>query len=246
MVTVVAEIPGTSRDVFLLTAHYDTPSGATAGSPSHDDASGAALLLGLARALAERPLPYTVWLAFVDGDSSVAEDPDAASAEHFAGSAALAERLAGRGDLDRIRLAAFFKDVADTPLRIARDLHSHRAYREVFFESARDLGYEAVFGVDGRYVSGAAGHRAFLARDLRQVVAITGDASDLGRDEGTQETARDAAPGLKVVGEVTLEALDRIARRLQRLDRFAEAPVEAREGGSAPGSGQGAPPADRD
>jgi hypothetical protein len=252
--TLVAEIPGASQDVFLLVAHYDTPldRGTSSGRARNIDvenASGAALLLGLARALAEKPLPYTVWLAFVDGDALSPGDPRSITPDRFVGSVALAERLAERGDLDRIRLAAFFRDVANARLQVARDLHSHRAFREVFFESALDLGYDAAFGAENRYVSGASGHRAFLARDLRQVVAITGQGAGVA---AAGDKSREMAPpteSFRIVGEVTLEALDRIARRLERIDRFAEAPVQAREGAEdgAPGRvAEQASPADRD
>ena len=49
-----------------------------------------------------------------------------------------------------------------------------------------------------------------------------------GRHSGpAEDTARRCSPhSLEVVGEVTLEALDRIAARLARIDRFRESPLE--------------------
>ena len=67
----IAEIPGRSRDVLLLAAHYDT-SPASTETPLRMDqnASGPALLLELAHALHKRPVPeYTIWLAWIDGDA---------------------------------------------------------------------------------------------------------------------------------------------------------------------------------
>ena len=74
----VATLPGESSDRFLLAASYDTR--AMPGFEfvaANASASGPALVLELARALSHRPRPYTLVVAFLDGDRL---PPSAASA----------------------------------------------------------------------------------------------------------------------------------------------------------------------
>ena len=85
-------MPGESDDLVVLAAPFDsrhfesfTHVGANNG------ASGAALLLEMARVLSVDPIPYTVWLAFLDGEAAHAEDarPD----QRFLGSRALVSEI---------------------------------------------------------------------------------------------------------------------------------------------------------
>ncbi len=55
---VIAELPGTGDDVVVVGAHYDIVPATEAGA--NDNASGTAVILALAKTLAEEPLPYTV------------------------------------------------------------------------------------------------------------------------------------------------------------------------------------------
>jgi hypothetical protein len=257
--TLVGRLPGDSPDVFLLAAPYDSiVRGDVAGSSVDEGASGAALLLEIGRALAERPRPYTVWLAFIDGDGRGLRDiedeaSDTEPPNRFPGSYALARAWQQRGELERVRLAVFFTRVGQRDLTIARDLGSHRMYREVFFEAAQDLGSEAIFDQTGALETTPGGHRAFVASDLRQVVAIAGAPIPAGSDAAADSLAADtlercSAESLAQVGEVTLEALDRIGSRLQAIDDFATAPHDsappeerAPPSSAAPPSQPGAP-----
>ena len=55
---VIAELPGTGDDVVVVGAHYDIVPATEAGA--NDNASGTAVILALAKTLAEEPLSYTV------------------------------------------------------------------------------------------------------------------------------------------------------------------------------------------
>ena len=87
----VATLPGESSDRFLLAAPYDTravPGLAFVGANA--SASGPALVLELARVLSRRPRPYTLTIAFVDGDRLPPSQPGAG----FPGSRSFAAWLA--------------------------------------------------------------------------------------------------------------------------------------------------------
>jgi len=223
-------LDGDSPDVLLLMARYDTPSGRGRESLyANASASGPALLLEVGRALAHRPRPFTVWLIFLDGDA-VDSPPgaEASAGEARQGSEAMASWLAADGQIQRIRLAVYFERIASPGLEVARDLRSHRIYREVFWQSARDLGFSGVFPSEGPLESPEAGHLAFLGHGLRRVVAIVEAepsallASDSDPEEADPDTpASCSRESLEAVGVVSVEALGRIGERLQKIDRFA-------------------------
>jgi hypothetical protein len=228
------------------------------------------VLLELARVLADSPRPYTIWLAFIEGDGTIEgrraiEGRGAAdggseraaavaartAADPHAGSRALAQYLAGRGDLDRIRLAIWLESPGRPDLLVARDLRSHRAYREVFWESAEFLGVGSVFADENGFGRADTGHVAFVESGMRRVVAIAPrETFDYAADaaEAHDDDEARARANMEIVGAVTLESLARIARRLERIDGFAQSPlrdlpgdVEPVQSKTTPPDGEGAP-----
>lgn len=246
----VATLPGESSDRFLLAASYDTRSvpefefvGANAS------ASGPALVLELVRVLSQRSRPYTVVIAFMDGDALPASQPAAG----FPGSRSLAAWLGQQesgGGFENLRLALFFQQVADLDLVIARDLRSHPIYREFFWDAAGALGREVYFPANARVESVDAGHVEFIEQGLPRTVVISdpryGGSDWPGHYAGTEEdTAAHCSPdSLEIVGEVVLEALDRISARLARIDRFYRTPLSDPLGGAAPPPARIADPAE--
>jgi hypothetical protein len=232
LVHVTGVIPGKSSDVFMLVASYDTPPRAKAEfERAHNEgASGPALLLELARVLASQPQPYTVSVAFLEGEAFPPSLRDGEAA--LLGSRDLARQLAEEGSLSRLRLAVFFHHVADPDLEIARDLRSHQVYREIFWQAAQSLGHVTAFPSDGGFRSPRLGHLSFLDRGLRGVVAIADDRLN-GEDAPGARWCTDRDPArrcsaesLEVVAVVTLEALEQIGARLEKIDRFASSPLD--------------------
>ena len=239
---VIGVLPGSSADRFVLAASYDTREldgvefvGANASG------SGPALLLELARVLSLRDRPYTIVFALLDGDRPPAP---VGSAAGFPGTRAWATQvLDAEGSFDRIRLAVFFQQVGDLDLEIARDLRSHHVYREFFWEAAGVLGHGAYFQPEAGVESVAGSHLELIEAGLPRAVLISdprfGGSEVPGRYAGTEEDqlVRCSPHSLEVVGEVAVEALDRIARRLSRIDRFRVRPLED----PLPGGSESAP-----
>ena len=225
-------IPGASPDRFVLLGTYD--SNRLEGA---DDlgvnlgASGSALMLELARALVAQPPAYTVQLLFVEGDGRLGVGEGDTRDRRGAGSALLAAQMKEQGELVDVRLLVAFKGVCDADLGIARDLLSHRHYREEFWRVARDLGYSEVFPRDAHFESVEAGHAAFGAEGVRSVVAVADTAYGGSESPGIYAAdGRDvidhcSARSMRVVGNVTLAAITRIGERLDRIDRFARRPL---------------------
>jgi len=233
VIDIIGVLPGDSSDVLMLMASYDEAT--EDGDASVDVASGAALTLELARVLALRERPFTIWIAFVEGDApgGVSPPPEEAG---FAGSRALAAELDRQGVLDRIRMAVFFGPLARPGLRISRDVHSHPYFRDVFWASARALGFADVFADRPELVSPESPQRAFVDYGMPRVVQLS-DVRTTTPDAGAPaplSLADASADGLEAVGVVAVEALDRIAKRLMKIDRFSESPLEGPS--SAPGS----------
>ena len=215
----VARLPGASPDSILLLAHYDT----LAGSPgANDGASGAAVLLELARQLAERPLHYTVEIVFLDNEMGI--DEKKPTTPLLQGSQLLAERLRDDGTLDEVRLVLALRQVGDAELTIGRDLLSHRIHRETFFEAAADLGLGAAFPTNRGFVELVASHTPFRAVGMPRGVALMdpwygGDpppGTFWGGEADTPE--RCSEDSLRAVGVVALAGLRRISEQLQKID----------------------------
>lgn len=230
---VTVSIPGTSSDdLFVLMAPYDS-----ASVPGirflgvNDGASGSAVLLEVARVLATRPLPYTVEIAFLDGEAPF----EGSEARRFQsmGTIALMNRL--QPDLSRVRLGVFVNRVGDADLQIARSLMSHRAYRQEFWNVARRTGYGDVFSADADFVTVGPRENLFVRGGFRRVVTIVdvsfgGDQSPgLYANSEDDNLDRCSPESLEAVGVVTLEALDAISQRLLKIDRFAASPTASAE-----------------
>jgi hypothetical protein len=244
LVNLVGVVPGDSPDTILLVAPYDSVPGER-GVGANDCASGAALVLELGRALAAKGLPYTVWLALVEGDALVRDERSGARV--LVGTGALARALEAEGRMPRVRLAAYFNRVADPDLHIARDLLSNRAWREEFWAAARRLGHVEAFPPDAPFESVDEGHRAFLDLGMRWAVAIVDTRSGAESPpadpaSGEQDDLERCSPeSLAIVGAVSLDALRAVAARLAKIDRFVESPLAVGEGSGvgsreAPGS----------
>jgi len=225
-----AIIPGTrSQDRFLLVAPFDSRAYADFEFiGANDGASGAAVLLEIARTIAADPLPYAAEIAFLDGESpfSSANRPGALYRE--VGSSGLASRIQRTG-VSGVRLMIYLNRVGDADLRIARDLMSHRIYREEFWKAAATLGRSDAFPRDAAFENAGIAHRYFTQIGLRQIVSIVdtsfGGDQPPGLYAGTaQDTIERCSPeSLETVGVVVLEGLDTISERLGKIDRFAGA-----------------------
>ena len=227
----VATLPGSSTDRIVLVAPYDSGKyDEFTFVGANDGASGAVVLLEVARVLATwRPLPYTVELVWLEGEGRIGHGSGEERDLRWLGSRTLAARWAESGHLSGIRLLVSFNRVCDADLVIARDSGSIREHREGFWRAARQLGFGDAFAPDRGYESVTSSHTAFRDRGVRPVVAIE-DTAFGGRDApgshaGKEDVLEHCAPdSLQIVGRVALAAVESIATRLAKIDRFARTP----------------------
>jgi len=225
---VSAIIPGTrSQDRFLLVAPFDSRSFADFEFiGANDGASGAAVVLEIARTLAAAPLLYATEIVFLDGESPFAAADGRKNGYREIGSLGLASRLQESG-ISGVRLLIYINRVGDADLRIARDLVSHRIYREEIWKAAAALGRTDAFPRDAVFENAGIAHAYFSQIGLRQLVTIVdtsfGGDQPPGLYAGTEQDTIDrcSPDSLETVGVVVLEALDAISKRLAKIDRFA-------------------------
>jgi Zn-dependent M28 family amino/carboxypeptidase len=223
----IATAPGASPDLFVLVARLDEARATLSGPALEEDLSGAALLLELARFLSTRSLPYTTRFVWLEGDVLPRADESGARPE-LSGSEGLATRMSESGDISKIRLLVAFDRVCRDDLHVARDLGSHRVYREDFFNSGARAGWIQVFPRNQEYETVEASHLSFRNAGVRSVVVLSA-AGGLPSDGHAC-----AMQSLEAVGSVTLDTLDTIGRRLAKIDRFSKTPLAATAEGASP------------
>jgi glutaminyl-peptide cyclotransferase len=229
-----ATIPGAeSSDLIVLAAPYDSASADQVVYPGvNDGASGAALLLELARVLVQAPIPYSTRLYFLDGEAPVGRGSSDEGLVGLLGSAAEARALARGEEARRVRLLLLFNRVSDADLRIARDRLSHRTHRNSIWRAAAELGYDEFFPPASEFEAPHAGHHAFIESGVRPSVAIVdphlGAAGAAGAAHTEDDTlARSSPRSLEVVGRVALAGIEDITAQLRKIDRYSQVPVRA-------------------
>jgi hypothetical protein len=210
MVNVIATIPGRRAERIALGTHYDTKLerrfrfvGAS------DGASSTAVVLELGRVLqARQQHDYTIELIFFDGEEAVVEwigDDNTYGSRHYV------EAARQDGTLDGLEALVLLDMIGDRDLNIRRETTSTAWLTDLIWASARTLGYQRHF-LDESFTIGGDDHFPFLAAGVPAVDVIDFDypAWHTAQDDLDRVSAR----SLQVVGEVVLEALPEIERRL--------------------------------
>ena len=214
MTNLIATIPGRRPERIVLATHYDTKLfrefrfvGAS------DGASSTAAVLELGRLLKARQNDYTIELLFLDGEEAVNtewRDPDNTYGSHYYVRAA---RQAGT--LPSLKALVLLDMIGDRNLDIRRDSNSTRWLTDIVWASAAKLGYGPTFIPEDFAVEDD--HLPFLAAGVPSV-----DIIDL--DYPQWHTPADdldhvSARSLQMVGDVVLDALPQIEKRLSASPR---------------------------
>lgn len=236
-VHVVAVQPGASPDRLLLAATYDTLASEGEADATPQVASGAALLLELARSLAASPLPYTTEFLFMDGAV------DGTRPETFLAARLLTGDMRKDGTLAATRLGVFFGQVCTPGAPFIRDMHSMPSRRDAFWRTAAHRGQRQAFPPATLPEDVAMPHLAFFSAGLPRIVALT--ELPAAESEGGEVPACSAAR-MQAVGDVVLETLADITDGMTKVDRLAaqmgSGPVPEPQPAAGSGQAQGAAP----
>jgi Zn-dependent M28 family amino/carboxypeptidase len=209
MVNVVATIPGRRTDRIALATHYDTKLfrefrfvGAS------DAASSTAAVLEIARVLKARQNEFTIELLFFDGEEAVVDWYR--NNDNTYGSRRYVETAQKSGTLAGLKALVLLDMIGDRNLTIRRDANSTRWLTDTIWTSAAKLGYRANFLSEETTIDDD--HMPFVRAGIPSV-----DIIDL--DYPAWHTAQDdldhvSARSLQIVGDVVLDALPQIERRL--------------------------------
>ncbi|MDJ0787792.1 MAG: M28 family peptidase [Myxococcota bacterium] len=225
VVVLTAEFEGASKDSLLLVAPLDTATvEGLAFAGANEGASGPAVLIELARVLTEEPLPYTLRLAFPDGER-------VRSGQAY-GSEILVATLEELDALQRVRAVVYLGAVGDRDLRIERDGNSNRRLRAAVYDAAPAVGRSEAFPAEGDFVTPDSGHMIFTR--LRVPALLLNDGAFGGEESPgvhwrtEQDTPElSSAESLEAVGDVLAHAIRAQTGRWQRIDSMmASSPDE--------------------
>ncbi len=211
MVNVIAEVSGRRREAILLGGHYDTkyfPTFRFVGA--NDGGSSTALLLELARVLAQGAREFTYWIVFFDGEEARREW---SGTDGIYGSRHMVSEFRRTGELARLRAVVVVDMIGDKDLNIRREASSTPWLTDLVWGSARRLGYGRHFLEENLPVEDD--HAPFLRAGVPATLLID---FDYGRYWHTAEDTLDkVSPGsLRTVGGVLLDALPALEAWLAR------------------------------
>jgi Zn-dependent M28 family amino/carboxypeptidase len=212
MVNLVATIPGRVPDTIVFGGHYDTKLFREFRFVGANDAgSSTAFLVEWARVLKNRRNALTSEIVFFDGEEAFVEWY--AGNDNTYGSRHYVEAARRAGTLKQVRAMVLVDMIGDRDLHIRRELSSTRWLTDIIWAAARRLKHTDVFLDDATQIEDD--HLPFLRAGLPAVNIIDGP-----EDYPPWHTAGDtldkvSARSLQTVGDVLLEALPVIEKKLQ-------------------------------
>src|SRR5262245_29239950 len=221
MANIVAEIPGETKSVILITSHYDTKFykdmyfvGA------NDPAASVATLLEIGRVLGsvkEKP-KATYRLVFFDGEEAFCEGwsdcGDGENPDNTYGSRHYVSQLRAKNELTNAKAMILLDMMGYKNLELGRDPMSTRWLQDIIWKTGRELGYGKVF-VDREEGVGGDDHEPFLGAGVASVDLI--QLSSYPHWHKADDTAdKVSAQSMKIVGDTILASLPKIAERVTK------------------------------
>ena len=226
MVNLTAEIPGESTDVVIIASHYDSKFFKDMRFVgANDPGTSVGTLLELARVLsASQPKPkVTYWLVFFDGEEAFCEeweqchnpnpsDPKSPLPDNTYGSRHYVSNLRQKNELSRVRALILLDLMGSKDLELGRDTMSTRWLQDVVWRTAKDVGYGKYF-VERPEGVGGDDHEPFLREgiDSLDLIQLNGYPYWHRADDTLDKVS---AQSMKVVGDVVLASLPKIAERV--------------------------------
>jgi glutaminyl-peptide cyclotransferase len=224
MVNITAEIPGESKDVIIISSHYDTKLYTNMHFVgANDPGTSVATLLEIGRVLAasQQKPKLTYWLVFFDGEEAFCEGWDECgkpgAPDNTYGSRRYVAQLRNSNELDRVRALILMDLMGYKNLELGRDELSTRWLQDIVWRTARDLGYGKYF-VDRPEGVGGDDHEPFLRAgiDSLDIIQLSGYPYWHRADDTADKVS---AQSMKIVGDVVLASLPRIEQYLQTKSR---------------------------
>jgi len=221
MANIVAEIPGETKTIILITSHYDTKYFKDMQFlGANDPASSVATLLEIGRVLGsqkEKP-KVTYRLVFFDGEEAFCEGWDQCGSEDHPdntyGSRHYLSQLTARNEVENTGAMILLDMMGYKNLELGRDPSSIRWLQDIIWRTGRELGYGKVF-VDREEGVGGDDHEAFIHSgvDAVDVIQLSSYPYWHKADDTVDKVS---AQSMKIVGDTVLASLPKIAERVTK------------------------------
>jgi Zn-dependent M28 family amino/carboxypeptidase len=219
MVNIVGEVPGESKDVLIISSHYDSKLfkdmlflGA------NDPGSSVGTLLEIGRVLGankgKNKLTYR--LVFFDGEEAFCREWDQCgkpeAPDNTYGSRRYVSQLKEKNEMGLVRGMILLDLMGYKNLKLGRDTMSTRWLQDVIWQTARELGYGEIFNDEPEGVGGD-DHEPFLRAGIDSVDIIQLNSYPHWH---TAEDTLDkvSAKSMKIVGDVVIASLPALDKRL--------------------------------
>ena len=216
MANIVGEITGETKEVILITSHYDTKfykDMLFVGA--NDPAASVGTLLEIARVAASSSTKpkATYRFVFFDGEEAFCEGWDDCSTpdnpDNTYGSRYYAKQLVDKNEVDTTHAMILLDMMGYTKLELGRDTLSTRWLQDIIWQTGRELGFSKIF-VDRPEDVGGDDHKPFLSVGIDAVDVI--QLSDYPHWHTPEDTIdKISAQSMKIVGDTILASLPRIA-----------------------------------
>ena len=237
MVNLTAEIPGESRDVIMVASHYDSKYYKDMRFVgANDPGTSVGTLLELGRVLGASPQKpkLTYWLVFFDGEEAFCEgwdqchnpnpaDPRTPLPDNTYGSRHYVSRLHESNELRRVRALILLDLMGSKNLELGRDTMSTRWLQDIVWRMAHEVG-DGKYFVDRAEGVGSDDHEPFLRAgiDSLDLIQLSGYPYWHKADDTLDKVS---AQSMKVVGDVVLASLPKIAERVAGMPAPTTAPL---------------------
>ena len=220
MVNVVADLPGETKDLILITSHYDTKyfkDMLFVGA--NDPAASVGTLLEIGRVLGtmkDKP-KLTYRLVFFDGEEAFCENWDDCSKpnapDNTYGSRHYVENLKAKSELSNTHAMILLDMMGYKNLELGRDTMSTRWLQDIVWQTGLELNYGNVF-VEREEGVGGDDHEPFVNAGIASVdlIQLTSYPYWHKADDTIDKIS---AQSLKIVGDTVLASLPKIAARIE-------------------------------
>jgi glutaminyl-peptide cyclotransferase len=229
MVNLTAEIPGESKDVIMVASHYDSKyykDMRFVGANDPGTSVGTLMELGRVLGASQQKPKLTYWLVFFDGEEAFCEEWDQCSKpnapDNTYGSRHYVSRLRENNELRRIRALILLDLMGSKNLELGRDTLSTRWLQDIVWRTAQEGGYGKYF-VERPEGVGSDDHEPFLRAGIDSLDLI--QLSNYPYWHKADDTLdKVSAQSMKVVGDVVLASLPKIAERVASRPSAVTAP----------------------
>lgn len=219
MANIVGEIAGKTKNIVLLTSHYDTKYYKDMRFVgANDPAASVGTLLEIGRVLGsmkDKP-KVTYRLVFFDGEEAFCEGWDDCGTpdepDNTYGSRRYVELLRERSELQNTRAMILLDLMGYKNLELGRDTLSTRWLQDLIWQTGRELGHQKIF-VDRPEGVGGDDHEPFLRAgvDAVDLIQLSGYPYWHQADDTIDKIS---AQSMKIVGDTVLASLPKIADRI--------------------------------